>query len=60
MLYIVGVLIMMVLIMGYIYMGMVGVKGVYGVMCIGYVDEVWVKEYYEFWYDDVKVGKILV
>lgn len=58
MLHIVGALIMMALIMGHIYMGTVGVKGAYGAMRTGYVDEAWAKEHHELWYDDVKAGKI--
>jgi formate dehydrogenase subunit gamma len=27
-------------------------------MKTGYVDETWAKEHHEFWYDDVKAGKI--
>ncbi len=58
MLHIVAALIMMALIMGHIYMGTVGVKGAYGAMRTGYVDEAWAKEHHELWYDDVKAGKI--
>jgi formate dehydrogenase subunit gamma len=58
MLHIVGALIMMALIMGHIYMGTVGMKGAYGAMRTGYVDEAWAKEHHELWYDDVKAGKI--
>ena len=49
---------MMALIMGHIYMGTLGVKGAYGAMKTGYVDEAWAKEHHELWYDDVKAGKI--
>jgi formate dehydrogenase subunit gamma len=58
MLHLVGGLIMMALIMGHIYMGTVGVKGAYGAMRTGYVDEAWAQEHHELWYDDVKAGKI--
>jgi formate dehydrogenase subunit gamma len=58
MLHMVGALIMMALIMGHIYMGTVGMKGAYGAMRTGYVDEAWAKEHHELWYDDVKAGKI--
>ena len=27
-------------------------------MATGYVDETWAKEHHEYWYDDVKAGKI--
>ena len=39
-------------------MGTVGVKGAYGAMKTGYVDEAWAKEHHELWYDDIKAGKI--
>jgi len=58
MLHLVCALVMMALIMGHIYMGTVGVKGAYGAMRTGYVDEAWAKEHHELWYDDVKAGKI--
>jgi len=49
---------MMAILMGHIYMGTVGVKGAYGAMKTGYVDEGWAKEHHELWYDDIKAGKI--
>jgi formate dehydrogenase subunit gamma len=58
MLHLVCALVMMALIMGHIYMGTVGVKGAYGAMKTGYVDEAWAKEHHELWYDDIKAGKI--
>jgi formate dehydrogenase subunit gamma len=58
MLHLVCGLVMMTLIMGHIYMGTVGVKGAYGAMRTGYVDEAWAKEHHELWYDDIKAGKI--
>ncbi len=58
MLHLACALVMMALIMGHIYMGTVGVKGAFGAMRTGYVDEAWAKEHHELWYDDVKSGKI--
>ena len=58
MLHIACALVMMALIMGHIYMGTVGVKGAYGAMKTGYVDEAWAREHHELWYDDIKAGKI--
>jgi len=43
---------------GHIYIGSVGMKGAYVSMRTGYVDEGWAKEHHEWWYDDVKAGKI--
>jgi formate dehydrogenase subunit gamma len=51
-------IIMMSILVGHIYMGTVGVKGAYGAMKTGYVDEGWAKEHHELWYDDIKAGKI--
>jgi formate dehydrogenase subunit gamma len=49
---------MMTMLIGHIYMGTIGVKGAYGAMKTGYVDEGWAKEHHELWYDDVKARKI--
>jgi formate dehydrogenase subunit gamma len=49
---------MMTLFIGHIYIGSVGMKGAYQSMRTGYVDEGWAKEHHEWWYDDVKAGKI--
>jgi formate dehydrogenase subunit gamma len=49
---------MMVAFMGHIYIGTIGMKGAYGAMRTGYVDEGWAKEHHELWYDDIKAGKI--
>lgn len=58
MIHLAAALIMMAILAGHIYMGTVGVKGAYGAMKTGYVDEAWAKEHHELWYDDVKAGKI--
>jgi len=52
-----GVL-MMCLIGFHIYLGTVGVRGAYGAMREGYVDEAWAKEHHAYWLEDVKAGKI--
>jgi len=49
---------MLAMLIGHIYMGTVGVKGAYGAMKTGYVDEGWAKEHHELWHDDIKAGKI--
>ena len=49
---------MMAMFAGHIYIGSVGMKGAYVSMRTGYVDEGWAKEHHEWWYDDVKAGKI--
>ncbi len=49
---------MMAMFLGHIYMGTLGMRGAYAAMRTGYVDETWAKEHHEYWYDDVKAGKI--
>jgi formate dehydrogenase subunit gamma len=44
--------------LGHIYMGTVGVEGAYGNMRDGYTDETWAKEHHQYWYEDVKSGKV--
>lgn len=58
MIHLAAAVVMMAILMGHIYMGTVGVKGAYGAMKTGYVDEGWAKEHHELWYDDIKAGKI--
>ena len=54
----VGAIVFIVMSFGHIYMGTIGVDGAYESMRTGYVDEVWAKEHHEYWYNDVKAGKI--
>jgi formate dehydrogenase subunit gamma len=54
----VGGLLFMLGAIGHIYMGTVGVEGAYKAMRTGYVDETWAREHHEYWYDDIKAGKI--
>jgi len=49
---------MMAMFLGHIYMGTLGMRGAYSAMRTGYVDETWAKEHHEYWYDDIKAGKI--
>jgi formate dehydrogenase subunit gamma len=49
---------MMAMFAGHIYIGSVGMKGAYSSMRTGYVDEGWAKEHHEWWYDDIKAGKL--
>jgi formate dehydrogenase subunit gamma len=44
--------------LGHIYMGTVGVEGAYGNMRSGMTDETWAKEHHQYWYEDVKSGKV--
>lgn len=44
--------------LGHIYLGTLGVAGAYDGMRTGVVDEAWAKEHHEYWYDDVKSGKV--
>jgi formate dehydrogenase subunit gamma len=43
----------------HIYLGTVGMAGALDAMRTGYVDETWAKEHHEYWYNDVKPGKVL-
>ncbi len=54
----VATVLMMAMFMGHIYIGTIGMKGAYRGMTTGYVDEGWAKEHHEFWYDDIKSGKV--
>ena len=54
----VAALLMLAMFLGHIYIGSIGMKGAYKSMRTGYVDEAWAKEHHEWWYDDVKAGKI--
>src|SRR5205814_9431438 len=42
----------------YIYLGTIGLDGAYEAMRTGYVDETWAREHHEYWYNDVKSGKV--
>jgi formate dehydrogenase subunit gamma len=42
----------------HIYLGTIGMRGAYEAMRYGYVDETWAKEHHEYWYNDIKAGKI--
>ena len=44
--------------MGHIYIGTLGMEGAYKAMRTGRVDEAWAKEHHEYWYDDIKAGRI--
>ena len=47
-----------VMIAGHIYIGTIGMEGALDAMKTGKVDEAWAKEHHEYWYDDVRSGKI--
>jgi formate dehydrogenase subunit gamma len=50
--------VMMAISLGHIYLGTIGLEGAYEAMRNGYVDEAWAKEHHEYWYNDVKSGKV--
>ena len=54
----VATVLMMAMFSAHIYLGTIGMQGAYKAMRTGYVDETWAKEHHEWWYDDVKAGKI--
>ena len=56
----VATVLMMVMFIAHIYLGTIGMQGAYQGMKTGYVDETWAREHHEWWYDDVKAGRIPV
>jgi formate dehydrogenase subunit gamma len=54
----VATVLMMCLFALHIYLGTIGMRGAYKAMRTGYVDETWAREHHEYWYEDVKAGKI--
>jgi formate dehydrogenase subunit gamma len=44
--------------LGHIYMGTLGMAGAYDAMRTGYVDEEWAREHHEYWYNQIKTGKV--
>jgi formate dehydrogenase subunit gamma len=58
MVHIVSSSVMMVIALGHIYLGTIGLIGSYDAMRTGYVDEAWAREHHEYWYNDVKAGRI--
>jgi formate dehydrogenase subunit gamma len=54
----VATVLMMCMFLGHIYIGTIGMRGAYQAMRTGYVDEAWAREHHEYWYDDVKSGKV--
>jgi formate dehydrogenase subunit gamma len=51
-------MLMMAVFLGHIYMGTVGMRGAYTGMRRGYVTEAWAREHHEYWYEDIKAGKV--
>lgn len=56
--HLVASMLMMTLLLVHMYLGTVGMQGAYDAMKTGWVDEAWAKEHHEYWYDDIKAGKI--
>jgi formate dehydrogenase subunit gamma len=54
----VATVLMMCMFALHIYLGTIGMRGAYKAMRTGYVDEAWAKEHHEYWYDDIRTGKI--
>ncbi len=54
----VATVLMMCMFIGHIYIGTIGMRGAYKAMRTGYVDEAWAREHHQYWYDDVRAGKI--
>jgi formate dehydrogenase subunit gamma len=58
MIHAVAAVLMMCAFAGHIYLGTIGMRGAYKAMRTGYVDETWAREHHEYWWDDIKAGKI--
>ncbi|HJU71253.1 MAG TPA: formate dehydrogenase subunit gamma [Paucimonas sp.] len=43
---------------GHIYLGTIGMEGVYRGMRDGYVDDAWAKEHHELWYEQIQKGEV--
>ena len=43
---------------GHIYIGTLGMRGAYTAMRRGWVGEEWAKEHHQYWYEDIRAGKI--
>ncbi|MDB5875422.1 MAG: putative formate dehydrogenase subunit precursor [Ramlibacter sp.] len=54
----VATVLMMCMFALHIYLGTIGMRGAYAAMRHGYVGEEWAREHHEYWYEDVKAGKI--
>ena len=54
----VAAILMMTLFLLHIYLGTIGMRGAYSAMRTGYVDETWAREHHEYWYEDIKAGRI--
>ncbi len=54
----IAAVLMMAMISAHAYLGTIGMEGAYKAMRNGYVDESWAKEHHEYWYRDIKAGKI--
>lgn len=56
--HIIAAALVIVMALGHIYMGTIGVEGSYANMRYGYCDETWAREHHEYWFEDVKSGKV--
>jgi formate dehydrogenase subunit gamma len=54
----ISAVVMILFALGHIYVGTIGVEGAYGNMRDGVTDETWAKEHHQYWYEDVKSGKV--
>ena len=51
-------ILLLAMFLAHAYLGSIGMDGAYDGMRHGYVDEAWAKQHHEYWYDDIKAGKI--
>jgi formate dehydrogenase subunit gamma len=58
MIHAVAAVLMMTVFALHIYLGTIGMTGAYKGMRTGYVDETWAREHHEYWYEDIRAGRI--
>jgi formate dehydrogenase subunit gamma len=58
MIHAVAAVLMMTMFALHIYLGTIGMTGAYTAMRTGYVDEAWAREHHEYWYEDIRAGRI--
>jgi formate dehydrogenase subunit gamma len=54
----VATILMMSMFTLHIYLGTIGMRGAYKAMRTGWVDEEWAREHHEYWWEDIRAGKI--
>jgi formate dehydrogenase subunit gamma len=53
-----GAVLMLCVFALHIYLGTIGMRGAYHAMRTGSVDEAWAREHHQYWYDEIRAGRI--